>query len=672
MFVDGDMTMRIGLGLDTGGTFTDAVIMDLESNKILCKAKSPTTREDLCIGIREAIGRMNPDYMHEIGVVSLSSTLATNSIVEGKGARVALVCMGESYDNSYPADFTIETEGAHDLRGLESAPLNEEPVRAFLEDLRGRIDAVAIAGYLSVRNPEHEERIRALADRILGLPAVCGHDLTSGLGFNERAATCVMNARLIPVIDELIRSVKSVLQEYGIAAPLMMVRGDGSMMGETEARLKPVETIMSGPAASMIGAMSLTGMEDAIVMDMGGTTTDIGILRGGKPRLEPEGATIGGIRTRVMAAEISTSGIGGDSRIVAIGGRVVLNSLRVIPICYAARRWPSVAEMVAELSEDKPRLNVIHDPEELVLDSEYFRTLRIPDDKRDFSEADVQLLNVLVEGPMNLREAGTRLGRHPFSFNVRRLESLGLVQRIGFTPTDVLHASGEFEEYDLVASTIVAEYLARGIGMDAAAFLKECRTAIRQKLCTELIKELLMEETGSMNLGTAGEDLLKKAVDGGHDGEYSCRIGIGKPIIGIGAPVQAYIPQVGQVFDTEVLIHPDSDVGNAVGAITSSVSETLTVLIRPEALGSEDSFTEFSKLGRFEFDSLDVALDHAETIASEAVREAVIRSGAEDIRVTCNRRDREFTYGDTGQTCLMEVVLTVMAAGRPCQFHPSE
>ena len=664
--------MRIGLGLDTGGTFTDAVIMDLESNKIICKAKSPTTREDLCIGIRGAIGLMDPTYLQNIGVVSLSSTLATNSIVEGKGARVALICMGESYDNSYPADFVIKIGGAHDLRGKETAPLDEESAAAFLEGMRGRIDAVAIAGYLSVRNPEHEERIRSLAKGILDIPAVCGHDLTSGLGFNERAATCVMNARLIPVIDELIRSVKSVLQEYGIFAPLMMVRGDGSMMGEAEARMKPVETIMSGPAASMIGAMSLTGRRDAIVMDMGGTTTDIGILRCGRPRLEPEGATIGWIRTRVMAAEISTSGIGGDSRIIAMGGRVVLNPLRVVPICYAVRRWPTLAGKVMELSEGMPRVNVVQDAEDLVLDSEFFRTLRIPDDKRDFSEADIQLLSALSEEPTSLRDAGARLGKHPFSFNVRRLESLGLVQRIGFTPTDVLHASGEFVEYDSEASSTVARYLARGIGMDETSFLNECKAAIRLKLCTELIKELLMEETGSMNLGVAGEDLLKKAVGCEQQGEYSCNIRINKPIVGIGAPVQAYIPQVGEAFATEVLIHPDSDVGNAVGAITSSVSETLTILIRPNTLGSEDSFTEFSKLGRFEFDSLDAALEHAKTIASEAATATAISNGAEDVRVTCERKDREFTYGDTGQRCLMEVVLTVMAAGRPRQFHPSE
>lgn len=173
--------MRIGLGLDTGGTFTDAVIMDLDGTEVLCKAKAPTTREDLCIGIREAIGKMDLGLLKQAGVVSLSSTLATNSIVEGKGARVALVCMGGDYESSYPADFRIRVAGAHDIRGEETEPLDEATVEGFLESMRGRIDSVAIAGYLSVRNPEHEDRVRGMVERILGIPAVCGHDLSLDL-----------------------------------------------------------------------------------------------------------------------------------------------------------------------------------------------------------------------------------------------------------------------------------------------------------------------------------------------------------------------------------------------------------------------------------------------------------------------------------------------------------
>lgn len=659
--------MRVGLGLDTGGTFTDAVIMDLDGTEVLCKAKAPTTREDLCIGIREAIGKMDPGLLKQVGVVSLSSTLATNSIVEGKGARVALVCMGGDYESSYPADFRIRVAGAHDIRGDETEPLDEATVEGFLESMRGRIDSVAIAGYLSVRNPEHEDRVRGMVERILGIPAVCGHDLSSGLGFSERAVTCIMNARLLPVIDDLIRSMKTVLAEYSIHAPLMMVRGDGSMMSEAEARRKPVETIMSGPAASLIGAMCLTGVRDAIVMDMGGTTTDIGIIRNGRPRLEPEGATIGGTRTRVMAAEISTSGIGGDSRIYVVNGDAGLAPLRVVPICFAVRKWPSLRESISKLEGESPRTGIAQDENSVVLASEFFRTLRMPPDQRDYSQTELDLLRTLDGDPIDLNEAAQRMCVHPFTLNVRRLEGLGFIQRVGFTPTDVLHANGDYREYDWEASADVASYLARGTGMDTDAFIARCKELIRAKLCTELMQELMSEECGSSKLGSAGTDLLSKAISG-DAGEYSCSIRVSKPIIGIGAPVSSYIPWVGETFGTQVMINRDSDVGNAVGAISSSVSETVVVTIRPSAIGADKGFLEFSRLGRFEFETLDEALVHAETTAREEVSRAVLEGGAEDVTVTCDRRDREFRYGDSGLNCLMEVELTVTAAGRPRPF----
>ncbi len=642
--------------------------MDLEEGEVLCKAKSPTTREDLCIGIRKAIGLMDPAYLSKVGVVSLSSTLATNSIVEGKGARVALVCMGCEYESTYPADLRVTIAGKHDLKGIETEPLDEKAAEEFLRSVEGRVDGVAIAGYLAVRNPEHEDRVRDMVSGMLGIPAVCGHDLSSGLGFSERAATCVMNARLIPVIADLMESVKKVMSEYGISAPLMMVRGDGSMMGEAEAKRKPVETVMSGPAASLIGAMRMTGMKDAIVMDMGGTTTDIGILRNGRPRLEPEGATIGGTRTRVMAAEISTSGIGGDSRILVLGREVRLAPLRVCPVCFAARQWPSVAEAISKLDGESPRMYSMQNEDTVVLGSEFFRTLRMPRNDRDFSSLELNLLEVLSEEPMTLDRAGEILGVHPFTLGVRRLEGLGLVQRIGFTPTDVLHASGDYVEYDAEASKSVAGYLARGVGTDADSFLLTCKDMIRTKLCTELMKELLSEETGSVNLGRAGEDLLAKAVSRRAGRDYACSIRVTKPIIGIGAPVRAYMPWVGEVFGTEVMIHENSDVGNAIGAISSSVSETVTVLVRPESIGSEKRFQAFSKLGKFDYDSFETALEDSEQRARTYAEKAVAEGGAEDVTVTCDRRDRSFRYGDTGQECLMEVELTVTAAGRPRPF----
>ena len=337
------------MGFDTGGTYTDAVIMELDAGEILARSKSLTTRYDLSVGIRGAIENFDRELLAKVDTVSLSSTLATNSIVEGKGCRVGLICMGSQLTINANVDYSVSIAGSYSPTGKEMEPLDEDAARKFLESVRGKVDSIAVTGFMSVRNPKHEQRVKEMAREILGVPTVCGYELSSTLGFNERTITCVMNARLIPVIEELLESVNKVLTEFEIDAPLMVVKGDGSVMSEEVARERPIETILSGPASSINGARNLSGCEDAVVVDIGGTTTDIGVIREGKPRLDPEGAIIGGYRTRVMAAEITTAGLGGDSRIVLNGNNLYMTALRVTPLCVAATQYPSIRERLQRL-----------------------------------------------------------------------------------------------------------------------------------------------------------------------------------------------------------------------------------------------------------------------------------------------------------------------------------
>ncbi len=647
--------------------------MDLDTREIICKAKSMTTREDLCIGIRGSIAGFDRELLGKVGIVSLSSTLATNSVVEGKGCRVALICIGMEYNRSVPADHSVVIEGGHDLKGNEAKSLDEKATREFLESVRGRVDGLAVTGYMAVRNPDHERRVKALAKEILDVPVICGYELSSTLGFNERTATCIMNARLVPIISELIASMRDVMAENGIRAPLMIVRGDGSLMNEAIARERPVETIFSGPAASLIGAMYITGRRDAIVMDMGGTTTDIGILRDGKPRLEPEGAIIGGKRTRVVAAEIATSGIGGDSRIFANGNDVYLSSLRVYPICMAASRWDCVREQMESLvnTVTRPTPEAMGE-QNVVLDSEMFRTLRIPEDATTVSSSDMKLLRLLKKRPYSLNEAGEALDIHPFTFNISRLESLGFVQRIGFTPTDVLHVDGTYREFDFESSINAAQYLSRKAGVPLDEFIATSRERIRHKLCTELMRALIFEETGGCQLNATTEYLLDRAIAGTPGRDFGCSIKVEKPIIGIGAPAGVYIRWVGETFSTEVLVDENSDVGNAIGAITSSVSETIEVLVRPETIGgTECPFFVFSRIGTFKYKTYEEALADAERMATETVRRAVEEGGAMDVSVSVDRDDRKYNIGTGRDKVLMETILRVTAAGKPKPFSTS-
>lgn len=305
--------MSLILGIDTGGTYTDGVIVELEHKKILNKAKALTTREDLAIGIRNCIYNLDFIEFDQISVVSLSTTLATNAIVEGRGCSVGLLMIGHEPIGKVPVEHYAVLTGGHNIHGRPLEELDEDEIRESIMELKGKVEAVAISGYLSVRNPAHELRVKELVEEILDLPVVCAHQLTTSLGLHERTVTAVLNARLIPIITELIESVKVVLREKKIDASVMIVKGDGSLMGETIAKEKPIETILSGPAASIIGGTFLTDTKDALVFDMGGTTTDIAILKNGAPRINREGAMVGGWLTRVQAAEIFTYGLGGDS-----------------------------------------------------------------------------------------------------------------------------------------------------------------------------------------------------------------------------------------------------------------------------------------------------------------------------------------------------------------------
>ena len=661
--------MKIGLGMDTGGTYTDAVIMNLDSGEILDKTKAMTTREDLCIGIRNAIKSLDPEYVKQVNIVTLSSTLATNSVVEGKGCRVGLVCIGGDYNFDVPADYSIKVAGRHDFYGDEDEPLDEDAVRNFLESIRGKIDGLAISGFLSIRNPEHELRVKKMAKDILNVPVVCGHELSMSLGFNERATTCIMNSRLIPIVDELIVSMEKVLEETGIHAPLMMFRGDGSMMSSEMARERPVETILSGPAASLMGAMHMTRLRDAIVVDMGGTTTDIGVLNDGRPYLEPEGAIIGGKHTRVMAAQVATSGIGGDSRIGINVGSIELTSLRVMPLCVAASRWPNVSEYLSMMREFPPgRTLKKFDVKRTIYKIEFLRTLKFPKDSDMISEADEELLRLLSERPLTITAAAMKLNRKEDDFDIPRLEEYGLLQRIGLTPTDILHADGTYAEFDADASKAGVEHMAAMCDKSSEEFIEEARTKIREKIAGELMEVLLYEETGSVDLGKSGRDLVRKAITRTPGKNFECRARLNKPIIGIGAPSGVYVRWLENIFDTEVIIDKDSDVGNAVGAVTASVSETVEILIRPMLKIKGDSRIEaFSKMGRFWYGSIDEAIESQKKMAEAFTIKEAEKSHAENITISVNI-DRHKYMNIPRYVDLDEVVMKVTAAGKPKQF----
>ncbi|MGD1924136.1 MAG: hydantoinase/oxoprolinase N-terminal domain-containing protein, partial [Paracoccaceae bacterium] len=258
------------LGIDTGGTYTDAVVLDEDAvgTGILAKAKALTTKQDLSIGISGAVDAVLAEGIApgDIALVSISTTLATNALVEGHGGRVCLILIGfddaaldrGGLSDAIGSDPVYFVAGGHTATGDRQAPLDREAVLTALRETSGTVQGYAVVAHFGTRDPVDETTVRDIILEQTNVPVTCGHELASALGGPKRAVTAVLNARLIGMISDLIAAVRQITLTHGITAPVMIVRGDGSLVSAEFARARPIETILSGPAASLVGAAYLT------------------------------------------------------------------------------------------------------------------------------------------------------------------------------------------------------------------------------------------------------------------------------------------------------------------------------------------------------------------------------------------------------------------------------
>lgn len=650
--------MSLVLGIDTGGTYTDGVVVELESKKILNKAKALTTREDLAIGVRNCINNLDFSDLNKISVVSLSTTLATNAIVEGRGCEVGLLMIGHEPIDKLPIKHFAVLPGGHNLKGVAKEELDLEKTKMAIEEFKGKVDAIAISGYLSVRNPEHEVKVKEIVREILDLPVVCAHQLTTSLGFHERTVTAVLNARLIPIIAELIESVKKVLSEKQIEASVMIVKGDGCLMSETLAREKPIDTILSGPASSIIGGTFLTQEPEALVLDMGGTTTDIAILHNGIPRINQEGAMVGGWLTRVQAAEIYTYGIGGDSYLQLNKLRdLQVGPQRVWPLSVVAHKYPYLVNELKD-SFDKD-YNLM-----FAQATDCFMFLRQSTaEKLDSTEEKV--IEILKDGPRSIHYLANKLDIDPNLFNLQHLVNLGVIARVSLTPTDILHANGTYKYWNEEAARIGVEILAQRMGKTAEQFIEIASETIVNELCITCLQSMVGCEGKNIWLkdNEAAMYFIKKALSSEENPLFDGSLTLKLPIIGIGAPVRAWLPKVAEKLNTQLIIPENAEVANAVGAATGKIMETVKVLIKPGDDG--DGFLMHSPWERRHFETLEEACAH---VLEEAKRRAISsaeQAGAKNYELVVNHEDVYANKSEADEGFYVESRIEVTAVGRP-------
>ena len=662
------------LGIDTGGTYTDAVILR-DEEVVIASAKSLTTRHDLAEGIGKAAAatlEIAGIEASDIAMASLSTTLATNALVEGQGGRLGLIFIGfrdgdlekHGLTQALAGDPVLEIAGGHNHAGGEAVALDLSAIADWIDQQNG-ISAFAVASQFATRNPAHELAVLNLLREKTGKPVSLSHQLSAKLNGPRRALTALLNARLIGLIDRLLQRAQCVLSELGVDAPLMVVRGDGALISLNQARDKPIETILSGPAASIVGARWLTNSDNALVSDIGGTTTDIAVLRDGLPAIDPEGAKVGPYRTMVEAVAMRTFGLGGDSEVHFVSqglqGGVLLGPRRVLPVSLAAMIDP----------------DVVH----AALDAQLRTTL-----PGDYDARFVRRIDVFEAGGLSARDEGV-YNRITSQFQpigeilktrieaqaLMRLVSRGLVQISALTPSDASHALGRVDAWDAdAAEKALLLFMRRRTG--SGELLSDDPKTMAQIVIDQLTHQtaLAILETAfaedAYNFELSPQELANHIMTtrglARHRGLLRIDLALDVPVVGLGASAPSYYPAVGEKLGCPMVLSEHAGVANAIGAVVGRVTFRKSATITSP---SEGLYRVHFGEKPHDFAQSEDALAFIKDALYQAALSDAKDAGAEQIEVSV---EQDIKLADIeNRKVFVEATVTATAKGRPRVAH---
>lgn len=333
------MSKEVRIGFDVGGTFTDGVIV--RGKDILSKAKTLTT-EDVTTGIINAMddllekSKVDPK---EVGMVSFGTTHTTNAIIERTNLnKVGIFRIGAPATTAIPPltgwpedlkeviggeENVFIFRGGSEYDGRDIVPLDEDHIRKACQQLKGKVDSIAVTGVFSPMIPDHENRVEEIIKEELGDIHVTLSQNISTISLLERENSTILNASVISVMQRSITALKNATAKRGIDCPLYVVQNDGSVMSSDFAIDYPIFTVASGPAASVRGAVHLSGVTNGVVVDVGGTSTDVGYIIDGFPRESAITVSIGGVKTNIRSPDLLSIALGGGTIIKNRGTEVL-------------------------------------------------------------------------------------------------------------------------------------------------------------------------------------------------------------------------------------------------------------------------------------------------------------------------------------------------------------
>ena len=625
---------RIGLGIDTGGTCTDGVIYDLQEKKVLAQAKSLTTRQNLMEGICNVLDDLPRELLEQTETVGLSTTLATNACVENKGGRAKLLFLGgdknvvdkvgTKYGFENLSDIYYE-ERITNLSGEILRKPDWDKIVSTAKERFGDCDGVGVIEIYAMRNGGVlENRAKEILEEKLQIPVTCGNELSSDIGSMQRGAGALLNARLIPVIQEFLLAVHKALETRGIHAPVMIMRSDGTMMSEEFAVSHPVETLLCGPAASVVGAADTVDRPNCVIVDMGGTTTDIALIQDGQPVRAEDGISIGQWKTYIKGLYVDTFGLGGDSAVRYYNGKMVLDSVRVVPVSVLAVQYPQIKEELKALLAGE-RLNVTR------LLHESLCLLKDIDGTGRYTEEEKTLCRALKKRPMTLEAAAAAVGRDVYTFDFRRLEREGVIICAGLTPTDIMHIRGDFEKYDAEAAELAAAYVARCLNVSVDTLCEMVYQEVKQKLYCNILR-ILIESSDPYyrknGIDAGLERMIEKSFWKKDTQWVSLPFHTPFCLIGVGAPIHVFLPEVAQRLGTEAVIPQHAAVTNAVGAVAGGIAARAEMKILPVTLSDEtDGFMVYGAEQNIACTQLEEAVQKAIVAGTKRVREILTARG---------------------------------------------
>ena len=425
------------------------------------------------------------------------------------------------------------------------------------------------------------------------------------------------------------------LSNEGSQCPLMMVRGDGSLVKDSFARHRPVEMIHSGPATSAIGGQHLAGTDTALVIDIGGTTTDISLVDRGKVQIQEEAAIVGAYRTCVKTIKARSFGLGGDSLLAFNHWKhLSVGPERVVPISRLCSQYAEIKQDLFSRLKQKQKINYSDEIEYWILRREPIRPV---EDKQVGA-----IIELLRHKPHNLWDLKKKVGSIA-PILIRELIDMEIIDRAGLTPTDLLHVTGEFTPWDCKSASFVSEMAARNWDETAPAFIQRVRKIITYRIVFEIIRffsDKRLSEDGTWRHQNPRMDcwLYEESLNE-QDAYIGCNIFLKMPIVGVGAAAKAFLPPIANALKTEIIIPENYEVANAVGAVVGNVIARQEGEVFPCVEGSAiTGYFARAVNHQVKFSRYEEALSFARETLTRHVSEEVKAAGAETALVECSER----------------------------------